>query len=326
MGLKGIVVVLAQSQARVEEVSCDGVTWVNVEKPTQSEMQFLAAKYHFHPLALEDCLSRIQLPKIDRYGDYVFLILHLPALKDSGQTVTHAQLSIFLGRDYLVTVHQGDIKPLSDLFSRCKRDEQIRRDFVCNSPGYTLYRLIDSVVDSLFPILDGILRELDEIEDKVFDEKVEAAREVTLLRRKIADLRRIVFPMRRVLAELAREVNRFSNTDLTKYFSDIQDHVEKLWETLEACKETIEIYKDTDFMLSTEKSNKILAILTIIFTLTIPYTVIGTIYGMNINLPGGIETGAWAFLGPYATLIILLIVATIPALIMIWYFRKVGWI
>lgn len=130
-------------------------------------------------------------------------------------------------------------------------------------------------------------------------------REVTLLRRKIADLRRIVFPMRRVLAELAREVNRFSNTDLTKYFSDIQDHVEKLWETLEACKETIEIYKDTHFMLSTEKSNKILAIL------TIPYTVIGTIYGMNINLPGGIETGAWAFLGPYTTLIILLIVATI---------------
>lgn len=123
-------------------------------------------------------------------------------------------------------------------------------------------------------------------------------REVTLLRRKIADLRRIVFPMRRVLAELAREVNRFSNTDLTKYFSDIQDHVEKLWETLEAC-------KDTHFMLSTEKSNKILAIL------TIPYTIIGTIYGMNINLPGGIETGAWAFLGPYTTLIILLIVATI---------------
>jgi magnesium transporter len=154
----------------------------------------------------------------------------------------------------------------------------------------------------------------------VFDEKVEAVREVTLLRRKIADLRRIVFPMRRVLAELAREVNRFSNTDLTKYFSDIQDHVEKLWETLEACKETIEIYKDTGFMLSTEKSNKILAIL------TIPHTVIGTIYGMNINLPGGIETGAWTFLGPYTTLIILLIVATIPALVMIWYFRRVGWL
>lgn len=320
------MVALAQSEARVEEVSCDGVTWVNVEKPTQNEMQFLASKYRFHPLALEDCVSRIQIPKIDRYGDYIFLILHFPALKDGGQIVVPSQLSIFLGKDYLVTVHQGDIKPLSDLFSSCKRDEQTRRAVVCNTTGYTLYRLVDSLVDSLFPILDNILRELDEIEDKVFDEKVEAVREVTLLRRKIADLRRIVFPLKRVVPELAKEVNRFSNTDLTKYFSDIQDHIDKLWETLEACKETIEIYKDTDFMLSTEKSNKILAILTIIFTLTIPYTVIGTIYGMNINLPGGIETGAWSFLGPYTTLIILLVVATIPALVMIWYFRRVGWL
>ena len=317
---------LAQSEAKVEEVSCDGVTWINVEKPTQSEMQFLATKYHFHPLALEDCLSRIQLPKIDKYGDYIFLIIHFPAIRDSGKIVTASQLSIFLGKDYLVTVHQGDIKPLSDLFSSCKRDEQTRRAIVCNTTGYTLYRLIDSLVDSLFPIVDGILRELDEIEDKVFDEKVEAVREVTLLRRKIADLRRIIFPLKRVVTELAREVNRFSATDLSKYFSDIQDHVDKLWETLEACKETIEIYKDTDFMLNTEKTNKILAILTIIFTLTIPHTVVGTIYGMNINLPGGIETGAWVFLGPYTTLIILLIIATIPALIMLWYFRRLKWI
>ena len=317
---------MAQSEARVEEVSCDGVTWINVEKPTQSEMQFLASKYHFHPLALEDCLSRTQLPKIDKYGDYIFLILHFPTLKDSGQVVTASQLSIFLGKDYLVTVHQGGIKPLSDLFSTCKRDEQTRRAVVCNTTGYTLYRVVDSLVDSLFPILDGILRELDEIEDKVFDEKVEAVREVTLLRRKIADLRRIVFPLKRVVAELAREVNRFSNIDLTRYFSDIQDHVDKLWEMLEACKETIEIYKDTDFMLNTERTNKILAILTIIFTLTIPHTVVGTIYGMNINLPGGIETGAWLFLGTYTTLLILLIIATIPALIMFWYFRRLKWI
>ena len=317
---------MAQSGGRLEEVSCDGVTWVNIEKPTQSEMQFLASKYHFHPLALEDCLSRTQLPKIDKYGDYIFLILHFPTLKDSGQVVTASQLSIFLGKDYLVTVHQGGIKPLSDLFSTCKRDEQTRRAVVCNTTGYTLYRVVDSLVDSLFPILDGILRELDEIEDKVFDEKVEAVREVTLLRRKIADLRRIVFPLKRVVAELAREVNRFSNIDLTRYFSDIQDHVDKLWEMLEACKETIEIYKDTDFMLNTERTNKILAILTIIFTLTIPHTVVGTIYGMNINLPGGIETGAWTFLGTYTTLLILLIIATIPALIMLWYFRRLKWI
>lgn len=317
---------LTQSEARVEEVSCDGLTWVNVEKPTQSEMRLLAAKYHFHPLTLEDCLSRTQLPKIDKYGDYLFLILHFPAFRNGGQFVTPSQLSIFLGKNYLVTVHQGNISPLSELFFSCKRDEETRRTVVCHTTGYTIYHLLDNLVDSLFPILDSILRELDVVEDKVFDEKVEAVREVTVLRRKIADLRRIVFPLKRVVAELAREVNSFTNVDLTTYFSDIEDHINKVWETLEACKETIEIYKDTDFMLNTEKTNKILAILTIVFTLSIPATVVGTLYGMNINLPGGIETGAWLFLGPYTTLIILLTISAIPALIMLWYFRRLRWI
>ena len=315
-----------EAEARVEDVSCEGLTWVNIEKPTQKEMKFLASKYFFHPLTLEDCLSRVQLSKIDKYPDYIFLVLHYPALKDGGQIAVSSQLAIFLGKNYLVTIHPGDIKPLSDLFTSCKGDEQTRKAVVCNTAGYTIYRLLDSLVDSLFPILDNILRQLDDIEDKVFDERIEAVREVTLLRRKIADLRRIVFPWKRVISELAKEVNRFSNTDLTAYFNDILDHLDKVWETLEACKETIEIYKDTDFMLNTEKTNKILAILTIIFTLSIPATVVGALYGMNVNLPGGIETGAWDFLGPYTTFIILLIISTAPALLMLWYFRNLRWI
>lgn len=315
-----------EAEARVDDVSCEGLTWVNIERPTQKEMRFLAAKYFFHPLTLEDCLSRVQLSKIDKYPDHIFLILHFPALKNGGQIVVSSQLAVFLGKNYLVTVHPGDIKLLSDLFASCKRDEQTRKAIVCNTSSYTIYRLLDILVDSLFPILDNILQQLDDIEDKVFDERVEAVREVTLLRRKIADLRRIVFPLKRVIAELAKEVNRFSNTDLTAYFNDILDHVDKVWETLEACKETIEIYKDTDFMLNTEKTNRILAILTIIFTLSIPATVVGALYGMNVNLPGGIQTGSWYFLGPYTTFIILLIISAAPALIMLWYFRNLGWI
>jgi len=88
----------------------------------------------------------------------------------------------------------------------------------------------------------------------------------------------------------------------------------------------MEIYKDTDFMLSTEKSNKILAVLTIIFTLAIPATVIGTFYGMNINLPGGIEADIWSGLGPYTTLIFIISISVAPAVIMFAYFRRLGWV
>jgi magnesium transporter len=99
--------------------------------------------------------------------------------------------------------------------------------------------------------------------------------------------------------------------DLSEYYNDLMDHINKALEVLESSKETIEIYKDTDFMLNTEKSNQILSILTIVFTFSIPVAVIGTFYGMNINLPGGIETGLWTFFGTYATLIVVLIIFNI---------------
>lgn len=315
-------------RGRVEAVTSGGLTWVNIEKPTQKEMSILAQNYPFHHLALEDCLSKIQLTKIDKHEDYLFLLLHFPSLRNEGRVILPSQLSIFLGKNYLVTIHQGDIKPLSEKFQACKKDEQARQSTICKSSAYLLYRIIDGLVDSFFPILDKVLGELNEIEDWVFDERVEVVREVSVLRREIAVLRRIAFPLKRVVVDLVKEASRYTADDLSIYFSDVQDHMDKVWETLEECKETIEIYKDTDFMLSTEKTSKILAILTIIFTLSIPATVVGTLYGMNIHLPGGIQTGPWIlpFFGVYTTFIILLIASAIPALLMLWYFRRLGWL
>ena len=99
-----------------------------------------------------------------------------------------------------------------------------------------------------------------------------------------------------------------------------------MYEALEEAKETVEIYKDTDYMLSTEKTNKILGVLTILFTLSIPSTIIGTLYGMNINLPGGIKPDSLYLFGPYTTFILLLIISLVSALLMAWYFHRLGWI
>ncbi|MEM2924311.1 MAG: magnesium transporter CorA family protein [Methanocellales archaeon] len=308
----------------MEILSQGELNWVYIEAPTEREINFLAQNYHFHSLALDDCISKVQLPKVDKYEDYLFIVLHFPAFSAEGRMFS-SQLSIFLGKNYLVTISTSDLKPLSEVFQKCKIDERARSE-VLRSPGYLLYYIIDQLVDSLFPILDKIISDLDDIEDKVFDEKVEAVREVTILRRRIARLRRVTYPLKRVIEELSREISHYIKDDLSIYFSDVEDHIDKVWATLDECKEIIEIYKDTDFMLSTEKTNKILAVLTIFFTLSIPATVIAQIYGMNIPLPGGVETGPWTFLGPYTTLIILLIISAIPALAMLWYFRRAGWL
>jgi magnesium transporter len=123
---------------------------------------------------------------------------------------------------------------------------------------------------------------LDDIEDVVFDDRVAFAREVSLLRREITPLRRLLFLLKRTVLDLSKEIQRLTEEDLTLYFDDIRDHIDKVIEALDESKETIEIFKDTDHMLSTEKSNKILAVLTILFTLSVPASIFATFYGMNI--------------------------------------------
>ena len=314
-----------EKDASLESISYGGVTWVDVRNPTRKEIDLLAQDYPFHHLNLDDCISKIQLTKIDQHDDYLFILVHFPSYSTEEGDVVSNQISVFLGKDYLVSLHRGD-KRLTEMFEECKSHEAKRQAFMAKSALLLLYHVLDRLVDDLFPMLDKVMDYLDEIEDKVFDERVSAMLEVNRLRRRIGDLRRIVFPLRRLILDLATNAQQFTSHDLSAYYSDIKDHIEKAWETLEEAKETIEIYKDTDFSLSAEKSNKILAVLTIIFTLTIPIVTIGTIYGMNVKLPGGIETGAWTFFGPYTTFLILLLAGITPSTLMAWYFRRRGWL
>jgi magnesium transporter len=195
-----------------------------------------------------------------------------------------------------------------------------------SSPAFLLHHIIDVLVDDF---LKGIIKledRLDDLEKVIFNNRKasQEAKRINLLRREVTTLRRIALPLRSTISELTNEIQRFSSKDFTPLYSDLKDHIEKIFETLEQAKETIEIYKDVYFMDTSEKSNKILSILTIIFTLTIPVTVIGTFYGMNISMPGRIEAPP-TFLGPYTTMIIVILASAVPSLVMYWYFRNAGW-
>jgi len=310
----------------VESVANEKLTWIDIQEPTRQKMKVLEKRYSFHELNIEDCLSKIQIPKLDSYDDHVFVILNFPIIeKDRGEPHP-TQLAIFAGHDYLVTVQQGNLKPLEEAFQLCKVDEKYRESFMGNSSGYLLHSILDLLVDDLLHILMKIEGNLDDIEDVVFDDRVAVAREVSLLRREITTLRRLLFPLKRTVLDLSKEIQRLTEEDLTLYFDDVRDHIDKVIEALDESKETIEIFKDTDHMLSTEKSNKILAVLTILFTLSIPASIFATFYGMNINLPGGIETGPATFLGEYTSFIILIIASIIPTAVMMYWFKREGWL
>lgn len=313
-----------------ETINGDNFSWIDLVNPVRKDVEVLAKKYNFNALNIEDSLAKFELPKIDVYDDHVFIILHFPPLASRSVMPKVSQLAIFIGRDFLVTIHQGDLKPLVDMVNVCKENFDVERKkrLMGKSTAYLLHEIIDVLVDDLIHTSRRIDANLADIEDSVFDENKSAARKISLLRREIITLKRLVNPLKRIVLETGKNIQRFSKSaeEITLYFDDVIDHIDKVLETLEESRETMEIYKDTDFMLSTEKSNKILAVLTIIFTLAIPATVIGTFYGMNITLPGGIETGSVNIFGTYTALIIIVLASVIPALLMLVYFKKRGWV
>lgn len=299
--------------------------WINIDNPTPSALNALLAEYRFHHLDVEDCMSKTQLPKIDKYKDYIFAIFHFPRYLKEKKFSVPAQVAVFLGADFLVTVHTGELKPISQLFRKCGEDEEAHDEYLGGSPAYLLYEMLYTLVEHLMVMIGKVIVNIENIEEKVFDDKSDAVRELTELRHNIANLRRVVLSLMRVIHDLEKKAAGFSEDDISVYFGDLSDYADKAWSILDECRETVEIYKDTDFIISSDRTNKILTLLTIMFTFSIPFTVVGALYGMNVALPGGLEK-PWTFWGPYTTFIIVLLASFAPVALMFFMFRRLRWL
>ena len=307
------------------EVRNNGFIWIDIIKPNRDEMKKISERFPFHELNLEDCLSKIQIPKIDRYEDHAFVILNFPTLEKE-RIPRSRQLAAFIGSGYLVTVHEEELRPISEIFQQCAQSDKARQELMGRSAGYLFHSIIDVLTDDLLNLVRKIVGNIEDIEDVVFDEHANAASEISYIRRQITVLRRIAIPLKRTVNEIAsKDIRRFSEEDLTLYFDDVNDHIDKVIDTLEESKETIEIYKDTDYLHGTDRSNKILAILTIIFTLSMPVTIMSSLYGMNVDIPT-IEDASLKFLGRYTTFIMIVLASSFIAVTMALYFHKIKWI
>jgi len=307
-----------EEQLNMETLSWGDLTWVNIEKPTEQETEYLAQNYPFHPLDLDDCLSRIQRPKIDEYKDYLFLVLHFPMFNKEARVTTPSQISAFIGEKFLITLHNGELKPLVKLFRECQIDKESRQEYLSQGSGFLLYRIIDRLVDYCLPILNKISDNIEEVEDDIFSEsKRGTVREISVLRRDIISFRRIIWPMRAVIGSLEPKIRRFTKMDLAVYFGDMTDHADKIWDTLDAYKEIVEGLNDTHDSLASNRTNETVRMLTIIATILLPITVVSSVYGMNIPLP--FQHSGHPFL-----YVILIMIAIIGG--MLYFFHRQRWI
>jgi len=288
--------------------------WADIENPSKENMQFLLDHFRFHPLDIEDCLSVIERPKLDEYDDYFFLVLHIPYFIKQTRRLVPFAVNIFIGNNFLVTVHRGLCKPIQNTFDYLTESHQILN----KGSGYLLHKVIDSLIDYNFPILNKIYRNIQDVEDAIF-KKVSSknVKDILLIRTNILTFRNIIFPQRKFLKTLEIKDMDFLIEALDVYFSDLVDHVEKIWDTLENYKELIDGVHDAHQSLLSNKINDIMRILTIFSVIILPLALISGIYGMNVGLPLGRS--------PFAFIII--VVSMIIIIIgMFVYFKYKDWI
>ena len=310
--------VVAAPQSRLAELSSNGLTWIHVDAPSAADAQELAERFGWHPLDVEDILSKRQRPKIDEYADYLFAVLHFPVYDKTIQRLNAAELDAFLGNDYLVTLPTVQLLPVTRLFRRCEENEDLREQLFGKGSGRLLYEVLDDLFDYCFPILDKIGHKLDTIEDEMFSGRSEeVVRDISNVKQEIISYRKIIKPERATLRSLERRVERFLPEELELYFDDIVDATERIWDLLDNYKEVVEGLEGTNESVISHKQGDVLRVLTVIATTMLPLSLIVGIFGMNVAFPG--EASRTAFWIILAALIVSL-------LAMLGFFRYKRWL
>ena len=305
---------------QVAELAAAGLTWVNAVAPDLETSQALAERFGWHPLDVEDIVSKRQRPKVDDYEDdqYLFAVLHFPVFDKTVQRLNGAELDVFIGQDYLVTIPNRELLPVTRLFARCDSDVAFRGQLFAKGSGRLLYEVLDDLFDYCFPILDKIGHKLDRIEDEMFAGAAEdVVRDISNVKQEIISYRKVIKPERSTLRVLERRIDRFLPEDLELYFDDVNDAVERIWDQLDNYKEVVEALESTNESVISHRQNDVLRLLTIISVTMLPLTLLTGIFGMNVVYPGeATKIAFWVILGG--------LVATLAG--MVGFFRWKRWI
>ncbi|HEX9062788.1 MAG TPA: magnesium transporter CorA family protein [Clostridia bacterium] len=287
-------------KTQVREIVHGNLIWIDIIKPVKSDIEKIGSRFNLHELPLEDCLTEHQRSKIDDFGDYCFIVLHLPRYKKDIISLESEEIDIFLGHNYLITIHEGELKPLVNLSDLCCSSDDARLENMSEGPAILLYEIIKSLFDYCFPMLDKIQINLSEINRNIFNDTSKTMLEyISRTKMQIINYRKVIKPLRPVILSLENVIKKFLAKDLEIYFDDITDKAEKIWDMLENHKEVIESIDTTFSSLTNQKNNSLMAIFTVIQVIILPMVLVGGLFSMNVEgIPMHQNTGAfWIVFG-----------------------------
>lgn len=257
--------------------------WVDIECPSDEELKILENTFKFHPLAIEDCIHKIQRSKVDKFDDYYFLILNAFKGRNIKRHFTYIELYVFMSEKYIVTVRWEHLKIIDNVYKRIHDSEHMFK----KGTDFILYTIFDEIVDEYYPLTDSVEDKIDDIEERaISNPSIEIQNEILTIKRNIIKMRKILSPQREVINMLLRHEYTLISDENRMYFMDVFDHLLRIFDLLDTYQDllsgTLELYMSQ----ISNRMNSVMKVLTIITTIMMPLTVITGIYGMNfVNMP-----------------------------------------
>jgi magnesium transporter len=258
------------------------VLWVDLAEPTPDEARLLTDVFHFHPLSVEDALSEIHWPKVEQYPGYLYLILHGIDFDHGEREFATRDVDFFLGRNYLVTVHDGRSRSIENLRMICDEHEHV----LAEGPAAVMHRIIDSMVENYRPEIDALEEQIDKLEEEaIVGQQGDLMSSILGVKRDLASLRRVVVPQRDVVGRLARREFPLINDEITYRFRDVYDQFVRLTEEAILFQDRISGVLEAHLSTVSNRLNVVVKVLTVISTIFLPLTVLTGMWGMNVPLP-----------------------------------------
>lgn len=290
--------------------------WVVMDEPTPGVLHELQRAFHLHDLAVEDALVAHQRPKVEEYGESIFVVVRTARWDAEARCVAYGESHVFVGAHYVVAVRHGASAPYTEVRDRSEAVPHL----LGRGPAYALYAILDFVVEQYFPVLDEIESALGELEDTLFSRaaRPEFTREAYQLLRELGKFKRIVQPLLEVFGRLTRVDLRLVPDDIRPYFRDVYDHVVRINESLEQLRETGHAALEANLALISVRQNDTMQMLAAWAAILAIPTLVAGVFGMNFAaMPGAQDPFGFD----------LALAGMLVACGLLWaWFRRIGWL
>ncbi|HEX2913922.1 MAG TPA: magnesium/cobalt transporter CorA [Chloroflexia bacterium] len=296
----------------------ENLLWIDLNRPSQDELRRIAEEFNLHPLAVEDATKQHQRPKVEEYTNFYLVIFYSLEFDSAANKIKQVELAMFMGENYLITVHYEPIKELQEAGKRWESNvKEIEKDI-----GVLLYSLIDTMVDNYFPLLDKLVEDVEDLEERIFDEKHRRGNrnyvsDMLDLKRKLLLMRKIVAPERDLLNVLTRRDSPIFSEQTRIYFQDVYDHLVRVTDTVDGYRDLLSSAVDANLAVISNDLNTVMRTLTVFSIILMADALVAGVYGMNfVNIP----ELHWEYGYVYFWVVIVIVSGAL-----FYYFKRKGW-